>query len=64
MSLKINDGMRPSPWTALVAWTENDSSPFYCVEPWMGPPNSHDHGKGLHWVDPGESDVFSVTVSL
>lgn len=54
----------PAPWASLVTWTENDTAPFYCVEPWMGPPNAPEHEKGLHWVEPYKSEKFSVEVSL
>lgn len=53
-----------SNWNTFVIWTETDDSPFYCVEPWMGPPNSAEHGKGLHAVNPGESATFGVEVAL
>ena len=49
---------------ALVTWSESEEAPFYCVEPWMGPPNAAEHGKGLHWVGPGETGRFTVQVSL
>jgi len=62
--IRIGDGGRPSPWTALVTWAEKPDSPYYCVEPWTAPPNAAEHGKGLRHVNPGESDVFSVEVSL
>lgn len=58
------DTTGPSAWTALTTWTENDESPFYCVEPWMGPPNAPEHGHGLHYVEPAEEETFSVTISL
>ena len=54
----------PLPGATVVTWTEFDDSPFYCVEPWMGPPNSPEHKKGLHWVEPGETESFNVKVSL
>jgi galactose mutarotase-like enzyme len=53
-----------SPSNAMVIWTESKDSPFYCVEPWMGPPNSAEHGKGLHTVEPGKRSSFTVEVSL
>jgi galactose mutarotase-like enzyme len=64
--IKIRHGREPvpPPWAAVVTWTENDQSPFYCVEPWMGPPNAPEHKNGLHLVAPGTSDKFSVEVSL
>ena len=49
---------------AMVIWTEFKDSPFYCVEPWMGPPNGAEHGKGLHTVAPGERSSFTVEVTV
>ncbi len=60
----LNDSNTHSTWNAFVVWTEKPDSPFYCVEPWMGPPNSPEHGKGLHAVAGGESATFGVEVSL
>ncbi len=54
----------PDPGLAVVTWTESIESPFYCVEPWMGPPNSPDHNLGLHWVEPGKTSHFLVEVAL
>ncbi|MFP4069447.1 MAG: aldose epimerase [Verrucomicrobiota bacterium] len=53
-----------STWNAFVVWTEKPDSPFYCVEPWMGPPNSPEHKKGLHVVETGAKSTFGVEVSL
>jgi galactose mutarotase-like enzyme len=47
-----------------VTWTQADDSPFYCVEPWMGPANAPEHRKGLHLVPPGGRDTFTVSVSV
>lgn len=60
----IDNKEPPTPWTTLVSWTQTPQSPFYCVEPWVAPPNAAEHGKGLRWVEPGKRDAFSVTVSL
>ncbi|MGC9451084.1 MAG: aldose 1-epimerase [Oceanipulchritudo sp.] len=49
---------------AVVTWSESGEAPYYCIEPWMGPPNAAEHGKGLHWVEPAEKGVFAVEVSL
>ncbi|MCD8284415.1 MAG: aldose epimerase [Opitutae bacterium] len=62
--IKIGDNETPTPWTTVVTWSESDDSPFYCVEPWMGAPNSTVHGNGLHFVEPGATETFSVEVSL
>jgi len=65
-NLTIRHGREPvpQPWAAVVTWTEDEKSPFYCVEPWMGPPNAPEHKNGLHLVPPGASEVFSVEVSV
>ncbi|WP_309387543.1 hypothetical protein [Cerasicoccus frondis] len=62
--IRFGDSAKPDPWNALVTWTMADDSPFYCVEPWMGPPNAPEVKNGLHFVSPGKSEVFSVQVSL
>jgi galactose mutarotase-like enzyme len=54
----------PPPDAAFVTWTETPTSPFYCVEPWMGPPNAPEHGIGLHWVEPGQTSRFTVQVGV
>lgn len=48
---------------AIVLWSESDASPYYCVEPWMGPPNSPEHGQGLHCVPAAQSACFEVEVA-
>ncbi|MBO6102804.1 MAG: aldose epimerase [Opitutales bacterium] len=64
ITIKIGDSPKPDAWTSVVAWTESDDSPFYCVEPWMGAPNASEHGGGLAVVKPNSSRVFSVEVSV
>ncbi len=54
---------QPSDQT-VVTWSESETAPYYCVEPWMGPPNSPEHKKGLNFVPPKKTGVFSVEVSL
>jgi galactose mutarotase-like enzyme len=49
---------------AVVTWTENEKSPFYCVEPWMGPPNAPETKVGLHTVAPGQTQKFYVEITL
>jgi galactose mutarotase-like enzyme len=49
---------------AFVTWTQADDSPFYCVEPWMGLPNSPEHRRGLHLVPPGGRETFTVSVAV
>ncbi|QYM79427.1 aldose epimerase [Horticoccus luteus] len=54
----------PPPDATFVTWTQDDAAPFYCVEPWMGPPNAAEHKVGLHFVKPGETGKFTVSVRL
>lgn len=49
---------------AVVTWAESDQVPYYCIEPWMGPPNSPENKVGLHQVGPGQTQKFFVKVSL
>ena len=49
---------------AFVTWTQADDSPFYCVEPWMGPANAPQHKRGLHLVPPGGRETFTVSVAV
>ena len=64
-SVVIRLGTTPVPTrdTTFVTWTAAEQSPFYCVEPWMGPPNAPEHKHGLEWVRPGETRTFSVSVA-
>lgn len=54
----------PPPTATVVTWTLADNSPFYCVEPWMGPANAPEHKVGLHLVAPGETQKFAVSVGV
>ena len=54
----------PAPDAVFVTWTLDDTSPFYCVEPWMGAPNAPGNKVGLHLVPPGQTQRFSVGVSV
>jgi galactose mutarotase-like enzyme len=54
----------PPAGSTFVTWTQADDSPFYCVEPWMGPPNAPEHKVGLHLVPPGGSETFTVSVAV
>lgn len=49
---------------AVVSWTQDEKSPFYCIEPWMGPPNAPETKVGLHTVAPGQTQKFYVEVRL
>jgi galactose mutarotase-like enzyme len=60
----LQDTETASSENAMVIWTEFKDSPFYCVEPWMGPPNSTEHGKGLHTVESGQRSSFAVEITV
>ncbi|MFM7397453.1 MAG: aldose epimerase [Verrucomicrobiota bacterium] len=64
VTVKVGEDPIPGGWGTVVTWTQDPEAPFYCVEPWMGPPNSPEHGNGLHHVEPGCTDTFVTEVSL
>lgn len=64
VSVQLGTRRTPPVDAAVVTWTADDKAPFFCVEPWMGPPNAPEHKRGLEWVKPGEKGVFSVTIAV
>jgi galactose mutarotase-like enzyme len=62
----ISHGTAPLPTAeaSFVTWTASPDAPFYCVEPWMGPPNAPENKIGLHWVQPGQSQSFVVEIAV
>ncbi len=64
VAVSLADGELPPPGSAFVTWTEAPASPFFCVEPWMGPPNAAETKVGLHLVPPGARETFSVSVAV
>lgn len=64
LEIEIGTNMHPNQEYAVVTWTENDDSPFFCIEPWMGPPNSVENELGLHKVGPSDIGIFSATVRV
>ncbi|MGH7997426.1 MAG: aldose 1-epimerase [Opitutaceae bacterium] len=62
--VRLGTAKVPPPEAAVLTWTESESSPFYCVEPWMGPPNAWETGTGLHWVQPRAAATFAVKVAV
>ena len=53
----------PPPDATFVTWAPEDA-PCYCVEPWMGPPNAPENRIGLHFVPPGATRTFTVSVHV
>lgn len=64
IKIRIGNRRRPAEGTTFVVWTKDEDSPYYCVEPWMGPPNSPEHKRGLHFVEPGRTQSFLSEIHL
>lgn len=64
LTLRIGTAKTPPAGAAILTWTEKPESPFFCVEPWMGPPNAPGNQLGMHLVDPGATQRFVVEVTL
>ena len=64
ISIKVGEEAIPGAWASVVTWTPDPEAPYYCVEPWMGPPNSPEHKNGLRFAEPGQIDTFVTEVSL
>lgn len=62
--LRVGTDPVPPKDATFVTWTATAEAPYYCVEPWMGPPNSPEHKRGLEWVRPGDTRTFSVSVTV
>jgi galactose mutarotase-like enzyme len=62
--VRLGTAKVPPPDAAFVTWSADLQAPYYCVEPWMGPPNALEHKRGLHFVAPRETATFSVSVGL
>ena len=57
------DNVPPADAT-FVTWAATPDAPYFCVEPWMGPPNAPGHKVGLQLVGPGETAKFVVSVQV
>jgi galactose mutarotase-like enzyme len=64
VAIRLGDDPTPAAGSTFVTWTEAADSPFFCVEPWMGPANAAEHKIGLHLVPPGETETFTVSVAV
>ncbi|MBS0662559.1 MAG: aldose epimerase [Verrucomicrobia bacterium] len=64
VNIRIGNAKVPPADATIVTWSGSDDAPYYCVEPWMGPPNSPEHKIGLHHVRPGETEVFAISISV
>ena len=64
VTVRIGTSPVPAPDLTMVTWSADTAAPYYCVEPWMGPPNAPEHKRGLRWVQPRETQTFSVSVAV
>ena len=64
VAVRLGTAKVPPADAAFVTWTDDDESPFYCVEPWMGPPNAPENKVGLHLVRPGQEETFTVSIKV
>ncbi len=62
VSIKFGLDEKPELGATIVSWSESEDAPYYCVEPWMNPPNCA--SKPIHFVDAGKSGSFVVEFSL
>ncbi|MDB6094678.1 MAG: aldose epimerase [Verrucomicrobia bacterium] len=64
VTVRLGSALVPPPGAAIVTWSGSGDAPYYCVEPWMGPPNAAEHKLGLHFVPPGKSETFIVSIEV
>ncbi len=64
IAVRVGTDKAPPLDATFVTWTLDDDAPFYCVEPWMGLPNAAEHKRGLHFVKPGATERFTVSVRV
>lgn len=62
--VRLGTEKTPPPDAVFVTWTLAPESPFFCVEPWMGPPNAPENQAGIRHVAKGETQKFVVSVNL
>jgi galactose mutarotase-like enzyme len=54
----------PPPDATFITWAPAPDTPYYCVEPWMGPANAPGTKVGLRLVPKGETDKFVVSIQV
>ncbi len=62
--VRIGAAKVPPPDATFVTWTFDEAAPYFCVEPWMGPPNAAEHKQGLHFVAPGMTEKFTISIAV
>jgi galactose mutarotase-like enzyme len=64
VAIRMGAAPKPPEGWAVVTWNQKPEDRYYCVEPWMGVPNTPENQIGLHWVEPGKFSSFDVSVDL
>jgi galactose mutarotase-like enzyme len=64
IAVTLGTSRTPAADATMVTWSESATAPYYCVEPWMGPPNAPENRLGLHFVEPGKKQTFTVAVAI
>ena len=64
LRIKVGADSPPPDWATVVTWSESATAPYFCIEPWMGPPNSPEHKIGYHLVRPKQTQKFVVEVEV
>jgi galactose mutarotase-like enzyme len=64
LQVRIGTDRVPPPEATFVTWTGDATAPYYCIEPWMSPPNAPETKLGLQLVPPARSHSFVVEVEL
>ncbi|HVU23074.1 MAG TPA: aldose epimerase [Opitutus sp.] len=64
VAVRLGTKKKPPADAIFVTWTPDETAPYFCVEPWMGPPNAPEHQRGLQLVAPGAAASFTVSVAL
>lgn len=57
-------GENEVPWYSVTTWTQKPDSDFFCIEPWLGLPNAIHHEYGLRWLEPGNIETATCTLSF
>jgi len=64
LTVRVGTDKIPPKDTTFATWTPDGNAPCFCIEPWMGPPNAPETKVGLHFVAPGDTQIFLTEVSL
>ena len=55
-------GENSAPWYDVTTWTQDETSDFFCVEPWLGLPNAIHSGLGLRWIQSRQTETATCRI--